>query len=142
MSFVSHSVEGLKTSNVTIMDVNGNLLSQGIAEEGAATTSSISVTQIALKQKYEQDLARSIQSMLEQMRGPGKAVVRVNVTMDFDKVETYSEQYGNSVLSSEQVKEENSTGTTTTSGENPADSNMGGTSYGETGSSAKLLKQK
>lgn len=134
MSFVSHSVEGLKTSNVTIMDVNGNLLSQGIAEEGAAAASNISVTQIALKQKYEQDLARSIQSMLEQMRGPGKAVVRVNVTMDFDKVETYSEQYGNSVLASEQVKEENSTGTTTTSGENPADSNMGGTSYGETGS--------
>jgi len=134
MSFVSHSVEGLKASNVTIMDINGNQLSQGIAEEATAATSTISVAQIALKQKYEQDLAHSIQSMLEQMRGPGKAVVRVNVTMDFDKVETYSEQYGNSVLASEQVKEENSTGTTATSGENPADSNMGGASYGETGS--------
>lgn len=34
MAFVSNSVEGLKTQNVTIMDVNGNLLSEGVAEEG------------------------------------------------------------------------------------------------------------
>lgn len=133
MSFVSHSVEGLKTSNVTIMDVTGNLLSQGIIEEGETAAGLISVSQMALKQKYEQDLARSIQSMLEQMRGPGKAVVRVNVVMDFDKVETYSEQYGNPVLASEQIKEENSKGIAAASGGNPADSNMGGTTYGETG---------
>ncbi|PKM89913.1 MAG: hypothetical protein CVU87_03775 [Firmicutes bacterium HGW-Firmicutes-12] len=50
-------------------------------------------------------------------------------------METYSEQYGNSVLASEQLKEESSTGTTTAAGENPADSNMEGTTYGETGTS-------
>jgi flagellar M-ring protein FliF len=133
MSFVSHSVEGLETNNVTIMDVNGNLLSQGIAEEGTAATGNITVSQIALQQKYEQELSRSIQSMLEQMRGSGKVVVRAKVSMDFDQVETYSEQYGNSVLASEQVKEESSTGTSTIAGENPADSNMEGTTYGEIG---------
>jgi len=134
MSFVSHSVEGLETNNVTIMDVNGNLLSQGIANEDALA-GNITVSQMTLQQQYEQELARSIQSMLEQMRGPGKVVVRANVSMDFDKVETYSEQYGNSVLASEQLKEESSTGTTTAAGENPADSNMEGTTYGETGTS-------
>ncbi|PKM87219.1 MAG: flagellar M-ring protein FliF, partial [Firmicutes bacterium HGW-Firmicutes-12] len=81
MSFVSHSVEGLETNNVTIMDVNGNLLSQGIANEDALA-GNITVSQMTLQQQYEQELARSIQSMLEQMRGPGKVVVRANVSMD------------------------------------------------------------
>lgn len=132
MSFVSHSIEGLKMSNITIMDVTGNHLSQGIIEENETVVGSISVSQLVLKQKYEQDLSRSIQSMLEQMRGPGKAVVRVNVSMDFDKVETYSEQYGNQVLASEQIKEENSNGVMAASGGNPADANIENITYGET----------
>lgn len=130
MAFVGHSVEGLEAKNVTIMDVNGNLLSDGLADEGVIMTGKITVAQLELKNKYEQELARSIQTMLEQMRGPGKAVVRANVDMDFDKVETISEQFGNSVLASEQTKEESSTGTTP-GGANPADANMEGVTYGE-----------
>lgn len=131
MSFVSHSVEGLKPQNVTIMDVNGNLLSEGVADEGNSLTSPrISVSQLALKQEYEKNLSASVQSMLERTRGPGKAVVRANVSMDFDQVETVSETYGDPVLRSEQLKEESSSGTDTPSGGNPADSNMGGPSYG------------
>lgn len=132
MSFVSHSVEGLKAENVTIMDVNGNLLSEGLGE-GPAVQGKISVAQLALKQQYEKDLSRSIQTMLEQMRGPGKAVVRASVLMDFDQVETLSEIYGDSVLASEQIKEETSSGTNIPQGGNPADANMGGPSYGEIG---------
>ncbi|MDX9872661.1 MAG: flagellar basal-body MS-ring/collar protein FliF [Clostridia bacterium] len=130
MSFVSHSVEGLKTGNVTIMDVNGNLLSEGLAGEGVVITGKITVAQLELKNKYEQELSRSIQSMLEQMRGPGKAVVRANVDMDFDQVETVSELFGNAVLASQQTKEESSTGTTGSPAGNPADANMEGVNYG------------
>jgi len=134
MAFVSHSVEGLKEGNVTIMDVNGNLLSDGLEETGVAALSRISVSQLALKQQYEQELARSVQSMLERMIGSGKVVVRTSVVMDFDQVETHSEMLGDSVLVSEQSKEESSSGTTSQTGGNPADSNMGQTSYGSTGS--------
>lgn len=134
MAFVSHSVEGLKTQNVTIMDVNGNLLSEGIADEGSSgQLSRISVSQLALKQEYERNLSSSIQSMLERMRGSGKVVVRASIAMDFDQIETISETYGNSVLVSETMKEESSTGTTEPTGGNPADANMGGPSYGSTG---------
>lgn len=130
MSFVSHSVEGLKPENVTVMDARGNLLSEGIAEGSSMETSKISANQLALKQQYEKEFAQSILSMLEKMRGTGKAVVRASVDMDFDKIETYSETYGDAVLSSEQIREESSTGSTQPAGGNPADANMAGTSYG------------
>lgn len=116
MSFVSHSVEGLKPENVTVMDVQGNLLSEGIAEGSELDTSKISASQLALKQQYEKEFSQSILSMLEKMRGVGKAIVRANVDIDFDKVETYSEKYGDAVLKSEQIHEESSTGTSPATG--------------------------
>lgn len=131
MAFVSHSIEGLKPENVMVMDVNGNLLSEGLEDSGTGVTlTKFTANQIALKQQYDQDLSRSIQSMLERMRGPGKAVVRADVTFDFDQVERQSEIFGDSVLASEYTKEESSTGGGDNTGAgNPADENMGGTVY-------------
>ncbi|MDD4146282.1 MAG: flagellar basal-body MS-ring/collar protein FliF, partial [Clostridia bacterium] len=73
MSFVSHSVEGLKPENVTVMDVNGNLLSEGLGNGSSGDTVYISANQLALKQQYEKEFAKSLQTMLEKMRGAGKA---------------------------------------------------------------------
>lgn len=133
MSFVSHSVEGLKESNVTVMDVKGNLLSEGIADDSELASTKISANQLALKKEYEKELGQSILSMLERMRGPGKAVVRASVEMDFDKVETLSETYGEPVIRSEQIREESYSGSSPSVGGNPADSNMTGITYGTTG---------
>ena len=55
MSFVSHSVEGLKPENVTVMDVNGNLLSENLVES-TGDTAYISANQLALKQEYEKKI--------------------------------------------------------------------------------------
>jgi len=134
MSLVSHSVERLKPQNVSVMDGNGNDLSEAIAETAFSPNSAkFTANQLALKQQYEAELAKSVQSMLEKMRGPGKAVVRANVAMDFDQIERTSEKYGDAVLASEHSKEETSSGTSS-GGANPADSNMGGPSYGSAGS--------
>lgn len=140
MAFVSHSIEGLKPENVTVMDVNGNLLSEGLEETGKEINlSKFTVSQLSLKKQYDDELSRSIQSMLERMLGPGKAVVRANVTMDFDQVERHSEIFGDSVLASEHSKEESSRGGGENSGAgNPADANMGGPVYG--GSSAAVTE--
>lgn len=138
MAFVSHSVEGLKMENVTVIDVMGNLLSDGIAlEKSEVNSARFTANQLVLKQQYEDSLARSVQSMLERMRGPGKAVVRANVSMDFDQVEKLSEIYQDPILVSEHKKEESSKGTTPTTGGNPADANMGGPSYGSVGSTGE-----
>jgi len=134
MSFVSHSVEGLKQENVTVMDVNGNLLSENLAEGSAGDSAYISANQLALKQEYETKFAQSLQAMLEEMRGAGKAIVRASISMDFDQVETHSEIYNDPVIRSEQIREESSSGNTQAVGGNPADENMAGPSYGGTGS--------
>jgi flagellar M-ring protein FliF len=134
MSFVSHSVEGLKLKNVTVMDVNGNLLSEDIADSFSRNFTQVSANQLALKQQYEKETAKSVQTMLEKILGPEKAVVRASVSMDFDQVETHSEKYGDPFLVSEQIKEESSRGGSQPLGGNPADANMAGPSYGEIGS--------
>ncbi len=116
--FISNSVEGLSPENVTVIDVHGNLLSEGVINDnGELATANLTVTQLEIKKQFENDLSKSLQTMLEKVKGPGKAVVRASVELDFDQVETSSEEYGDQVLRSEQVKEEYTEGVTT--GSNP-----------------------
>lgn len=139
MSLVSHSVERLKPENVSVVDDMGNDLSAQIVDAVfSPNAASFTANQLQLKTQFETDLARSVQGMLEAMRGPGKAVVRANVEMDFDQVERISEVYGDPVLTSEHSKEESSSGTTAT-GANPADENMGGPSYGTAGTGTNQM---
>jgi len=132
MAFVSHSVEGLKQENVTVMDIKGNLLSENLTEDAGSSTY-ISANQLALKQQYEKEFSESIQSMLEKMKGAGKAVVRASITLDFDQIETLSEKYEDPVIISEQIREETSSGTSQSGSGNPADANMAGPTYGSGG---------
>lgn len=112
--FISHSVEGLLPENVTVIDVYGNLLSEGVIKNDAESelvTANLTVNQIAIKKQFEEDLSQSLQSMLEKVLGTGKAVVRASVEMDFDQVETSSEEFGDNVVRSEQISEHFSEGT-------------------------------
>lgn len=111
INFLSHSVEGLHPENVTIIDVNGNLLSEGVIDDSNLSEIQLSVNQMDIKKRYEEDLAKSLQTMLEKVKGPGRAVVRVSAELNFDQIERSSTEYGNSVLRSEQVKEESFEGT-------------------------------
>jgi len=122
--FLAHSVEGLLPENVTVIDVFGNLLSDGVIQngQGELLTASLTINQIAIKKQYEDDLAKSLQSMLEKVLGTGKAVVRASVELDFDQVETSTEEFGDKVLRSEQIKEQSSEGSANT------DSGVAGTS--------------
>jgi len=110
--FLANSVEGLLPENVTVIDVYGNLLSEGIAREenGEFLTASLSVNQIAIKKQFEDNLSKSLQSMLEKVLGPGKAVVRASVELDFDQVESSKEEFGDKVLRSEQISENSQEG--------------------------------
>jgi flagellar M-ring protein FliF len=112
MRLVASGVEGLKPENVTVVDVHGNVLSEGIAEEKAGAQ--LTANQMKIQEDYERKLERSIQSMLERVVGPGKAVVRANVILDFDQVEIRKEDYGDRTVRSQQVKEESSTSRTPT----------------------------
>ncbi len=113
MYLVANAVEGLSPENVTVVDANGTLLSDGIAgADSPFAASAMSATQLEIKTNYEKELARSLQSMLERVKGPGKAAVSVSASFDFDTVEVNQETYGDSVLRSEQGSESRSEGTT------------------------------
>lgn len=133
--FVANSVEGLVPDNVTVIDEYGNLLSEGIV--GASSPFSVSTmtaTQLDIKARYEKEIGKSIQGMLERVKGAGKAVVSVSADFDFDNVEINQETYGDSVLRSEQASESKSTGTSPGGGVAGTDSNLPGSpSYQETG---------
>jgi flagellar M-ring protein FliF len=92
---VASSVEGLKPENVTVVDTEGRLLSANLAEGDAPdNTTELTQIQLAMKKKYEKDEQDSVQSMLEQILGPNKAVVRVSADLNFDEIQSSKEVYG------------------------------------------------
>jgi len=80
-ALVAGSVEGLSAANVTILDQNGNRLTQ----DGGGQFASGS-TQIQLRQRTEAYLTERGQSMLDQVLGPGNAILRVATEHDFDRL--------------------------------------------------------
>lgn len=89
---VSSAVEGMKPSGVTVIDTNGNVLSEG-ADEATGLDPRMSASQLRLKREHEQEVEKDIQTMLEHVLGPNKAIVRVSAKMNFDRTETNSEEY-------------------------------------------------
>lgn len=106
---VSSAVQGLKPENVSIIDSNMNNLTENITpDKGPEAANKLTAAQLELQKQVQKDLERSAQSMLDRVM-PGKAVVRVSAQLDFDQVEITNEDYGNNVVRSQQVEEENST---------------------------------
>lgn len=113
---VASSVEDLAPENLTIVDTDGNTLSAGGGElssrQLAVETTS---QQMQAQRSYEQATEAEIQAMLEQLLGPGKAIVRCAAEMDWNQVETVSETYSpgtdEGVLRSSQETSEIYTGT-------------------------------
>lgn len=125
MHLVAGSVDGLKPENVTVLDTQGNILSEGFDNQGTSQTSVLTTKQIQFEQDFERRIEKSVQSMLEKVAGPGKVVVRANAVLDFDQVEITKEDYGDKQVRSQQVTEESSTSNTTNPGGNPGvDSNI------------------
>jgi len=108
---VSAAVEGLKPNRVTVVDTNGNLLSES-GDESTGLDPRLSSAQLRMKREHERQLEKDIQAMLERVVGPNRAIVRVNTRINFDRTETNSEVYnpvGNTgkgvVLSEETLSE-------------------------------------
>jgi flagellar M-ring protein FliF len=88
-SLVASSVEGLKPQNLTIVDVNGNMLTG----EDSTNSAGLSNKQLEQQRAYELDTERNLQALLDRVLGSGKAAVRVSATMDWDQIEQTSESY-------------------------------------------------
>ncbi|HEY3375603.1 MAG TPA: flagellar basal-body MS-ring/collar protein FliF [Candidatus Aquicultor sp.] len=114
VNLVARSVEGLKPENVTLVDTDGNVLSDGQGDSAEAIASGYTKTQLQAKQLYESSLEKSIGSMLGKVLGSeSNAVVRVSASLDFTSKETSTkrvEQGDNPVIMSQQSSTEKFTG--------------------------------
>ena len=102
---VSHAVPGLKPENVTVVDSRGrvltDLLSEGEDETGASK-------ELQIKRKLERDIERKVQTMLSQVLGGSKVVVRASVEVETGRVQTKKEIYDpdlTAVVSQRKVQE-------------------------------------
>lgn len=78
---VSHSVEGLKPENVTVIDKHGRILSA----EAVSTPYQHVSNQMATQVVFQKDLENSISSLLQQVFGIGNVVVKVAANLNFDE---------------------------------------------------------
>jgi flagellar M-ring protein FliF len=104
-SLVSGSVENLANDAVTVIDQHGTVLSSAIKDDQAGRNES----QLAMRKEVESYLAHKAESMLDQvMGGPGKAIVRVDATLNFEKISTEREIFDpKTVVRSEEREESN-----------------------------------
>ncbi|MHB1611389.1 MAG: flagellar basal-body MS-ring/collar protein FliF [Sulfobacillus sp.] len=115
MNLVAHSVSGLAVNQVIVVDQSGNVLSAGLSSNSpAGQLSGMSSAEMADQNSVDNQISNNISSMLQQMLGPGAAVVRVNATLNFNQSTVDSTQYGKSTLSSQQVQTQKSSQTAAT----------------------------
>ena len=84
---VSSAVEGLKPSDVSVHDAQGELLST------ESNSTSLSGTQVEMQERYERRMEGELTHLAEQVLGAGKAAIRVSTELDWDQTETTSETY-------------------------------------------------
>ncbi len=84
MHLVAGSVEGLKPENVTVLDENGKILSAEVAETADAGGAAVNGN-LAVQAQFEKQLQTSVESLLEQVLGPGNVVARVRAELNFDQ---------------------------------------------------------
>jgi len=87
---VASSVEGLQPEYISIVDYNGNLLSNSQKTDAIAGLTS---SQLDVRKQVENYLEEKAQSMLNDVLGTGKSVVRLTADLNFQQLEKTSEIY-------------------------------------------------
>ena len=88
-SLVAGSVEGLEIPNVTVLDQFGVVLSESVDGQDTAAGEG----QLAVKKQVDGYLSQKAETMLARVLGPGRAIVRVDATLNFDRIEQQREIY-------------------------------------------------
>jgi flagellar M-ring protein FliF len=85
---VANSVEGLTPERVTVVDTRGVLLSAGQDDPSGVNTA-----QLGEREQVEAALQQRVQSMLDEVLGPGRALARVSAEVDFSRRQVEQESY-------------------------------------------------
>jgi flagellar M-ring protein FliF len=124
---VANGVEGLQPERVAVIDSSGRAMAE--SDSSTSADGQFSDKQRQARADLEHYLEEKAQSMLDQVLGPGQAVVRVASEIDYSQVQETSEKYDpkNSALRSE---------TTTTDSSTTHTDDGGGSSGASAGSSS------
>ncbi len=87
---VANSVEGLQANNVSVVDNQGNVLSENQENDSIA---GLSGNQLTARRNFEQYLTKKAEGMLEKVLGAGQAVVRVSADINWDTITRTEEKY-------------------------------------------------
>lgn len=123
-NLLAYSVEGLTTEKVTIVDTNGNVLSDFLSNSN--TPQKLTANQLQIQQSVEENIQKSVQSMLDKVFGSGKTVVRANATLDFDQKTITSQRSEDGALVSRQETSEKSNNQSTGGGVPGTETNVPG----------------
>lgn len=82
-ALIAGSVEGLEAEDVTVLDHNGNRLTDGLESHSDFASGSL---QMQLREKTESYLTERGQTMLDRVLGPGNSILRVAAEHDFDRL--------------------------------------------------------
>ncbi len=108
INLVSGSVEGLRPENVSVVDMEGGILTKGNDKDGLGN---ISNDQFEYQRRLEETYEKQIVSMLEPVVGMNNVVAKVSVDVDYKRVNETEENYDpdSQVIFSEQRQKESST---------------------------------
>lgn len=84
---VASAVPDLTDDRISVVDTKGNLLYRKQVDN-ADFAAGLTATQMEYQREYEKALRGKVQTMLEEVLGPGRAVVRVAADLDFTRTTT------------------------------------------------------
>ena len=88
---VANAVEGLEPEHVTVVDTKGRVIFKGGNRDDATVL--VNNAQLDYKRRIEDEIGKNVQTMLEGIVGTGKAIVRVNAEIDFNRTTLNEEEY-------------------------------------------------
>jgi flagellar M-ring protein FliF len=88
-AMVAAGVENLEVADVTVVDQHGKVLSEAVQDDEVGR----SENQLALRKEVEGYLGEKASSMLDRVLGPGRSIVRVDATLNFEKIDREREIY-------------------------------------------------
>ncbi len=129
---VASSVSGLQLNKVTITDASGELLWPQAGGGAGGTGGEVQEAQ----QRYDQSMAASLDAMLAQTLGPGKAQVLVYANMNVNQTSKESLEYAKTGTPTQQSKStETLTGTGSGAGGTTGTANLTAAATGSSGKS-------
>ena len=90
---IASSVEGMKPSNITIVDMQGALLAAAGSSTETQTSLQTGSSQLEMQRSFEREMTNRLQTMLDQAWGPNRAVVRVSATLNWDQKQTNNKTF-------------------------------------------------